>query len=124
MTDRNLKFFESAAFRESTTIARISASAATLPSPISPTPHCVRSLESSLIRRGINKGIAKITQLDRHIVLYIYLAALLAIEGVKSGRRTMYCPSLSKNLYKSFEGVVPTSLPKILKNSNVGVMIS
>ena len=26
-----------------------------------------------------------------------------------------------KNLYNSFDGVVPTSLPKISKNSNVGV---
>ena len=46
---------------------------------------------------------------------------ILAIDGVKSGRSTSVLPSLSKNLYRSLDGVVPISFPKILKNSNVGV---
>ena len=40
---------------------------------------------------------------------------------VKSGRNTNVFPSLSKNLYNSLEGVVPTSFEKTSKNSNAGV---
>ena len=50
-----------------------------------------------------------------------YLAAHLAMDGVKSGRSTRVLPSLSKNLYSSLEGVVPMLLPNTSKNSKVGV---
>ena len=53
-----------------------------------------------------------------------YLAAHLAMDGVKSGRSTRVLPSLSKNLYSSLEGVVPILLPNTSKNSKVGVWIS
>jgi len=50
-----------------------------------------------------------------------YLAAALATDGVKSGRRTRVLPSRSKNLNSSLEGMVPTSLLNTSKNSNAGV---
>ena len=53
-----------------------------------------------------------------------YLAAHLAMDGVKSGRSASVFPSLSKNLYSSREGVVPMLLPNTSKNSKVGVWIS
>ena len=45
------------------------------------------------------------------------------MDGVISGRSTSVFPSRSKNLYRSRDGVVPTSLPNISKNSNEGVSI-